>query len=73
MGETVPALSADGDRLNGCILTTTDMVETRGYTLEEIAIAFDGPSASLTNLRLIDPERADSGDDNKARDGDDGK
>lgn len=28
-------------------LTSTDMVETRGYTLEEVALAFDGSSSSL--------------------------
>ena len=32
------------DRL---LIRHVDMVETRGYTLEEIAIAFDGPNAQL--------------------------
>lgn len=29
------------------VLTSVDMVETKGYTLEEVAIAFDGSSSSL--------------------------
>jgi hypothetical protein len=29
-----------------CAHKTQDMVETKGYTLEEIATAFDGPSTS---------------------------
>jgi SP family sugar:H+ symporter-like MFS transporter len=28
-------------------LTDADMVETKGYTLEEVALAFDGSSSSL--------------------------
>jgi SP family sugar:H+ symporter-like MFS transporter len=32
---------------------TTDMVETRGYTLEEVAFAFDGPKASLAIVGLV--------------------
>ncbi len=51
-----------------------DMVETRGYTLEEVAFAFDGPNASLTDVSLMpNLDHESSGDADKARDGEDYK
>ena len=45
-----------------------DMVETRGYTLEEIALAFDGPNASLATVPYV-PEDPHADDETlKARD-----
>ena len=46
------------------------MVETRGYTLEEVAFAFDGPNDSLAGAMLphMDDESHDASD--KARDED---
>jgi len=38
--------------LNSCKADAADMVETKGYTLEEIATAFDG---SHTDLATLDP------------------
>lgn len=47
------------------------MVETRGYTLEEVAFAFDGPNASLTNVALVSHLDHDSREESfKGRDGD---
>ncbi len=34
-------------------LTRADMVETKGYTLEEVSLAFDGRSSSLLNVNLL--------------------
>ena len=48
------------------------MVETRGYTLEEIAIAFDGPRSSMNSAADVPLALADERDreevDDKGRD-----
>ena len=49
------------------------MVETRGYTLEEVAIAFDPTSSSLADARLIGEERDAVVDGAKQRDLEDQK
>lgn len=44
------------------------MVETRGYTLEEVAIAFDHTASSLPETHLLPAEREAVVGDAKQRD-----
>ncbi|KAH7878439.1 putative hexose transport-related protein [Lentinula edodes] len=46
-----------------------DMVETKGYTLEEIATVFDGKNPSLTSVDILPPGEQQGGeaDDSKSR------
>jgi SP family sugar:H+ symporter-like MFS transporter len=50
------------------------MVETRGYTLEEVAMAFDPDTTSFADARLMGEEQGDMGSPSrKGRDVEDQK